>query len=346
MKLILRNSFLFFLLFISIFLITSKGDKIYAFVYDFFDNQEGVVLIQSVDKEHGFPLKGTVFEVKDTATNEVIVEIETDDDGMAKLENIPINSSFRLVQTDVAPPYQLNNTIQTITLTSKQEVITIENEVNPVIETYQRSNNSEIVVTKMNLPFETVMQVPELPNGCEVTSLTAVLNYYGYEIKKTVLSDKFLPKIPFEVKDGILYGADPNKAYAGDPRSKNQGFYSYVAPIMETANRYFASNDGPHVPVDLTGSNPEELLHYIRKGIPVIIWTTINQQEPLFNYSWNVVGTDEKIDIIRNSHTVVLTGYSEDEVFVMDPLKGNVSYPKDRFFEIYKNAGSHAMIIK
>lgn len=88
------------------------------------------------------------------------------------------------------------------------------------------------------------------------------------------------------------------------------------------------------------------LNHYVQEGIPVVVWTTIDLKEPLFNYSWYVHGTEKSIDVIRNSHTVVLTGFSEDEVFVMDPLKGNVSYPMDQFFEIYKKAGSHAMVVR
>ncbi|MEN2465771.1 C39 family peptidase [Ornithinibacillus sp. JPR2-1] len=30
-----------------------------------------------------------------------------------------------------------------------------------------------------------MMQKPELPNGCEITSLTSVLNYYDYQVSKT-----------------------------------------------------------------------------------------------------------------------------------------------------------------
>lgn len=346
MKIILRNSILFFLLFICLILVVTKGDKIYAFVYEMFEKNEGILTIASVDAQKGFPIKDTKFQVVDLETKEVVAELVTGSDGMIQTDNLLKNKSYLIIQTDIKSPYQLNTEQKTVSLLTEHTIVTIENNVQESISAYSRTSNQEVVATKMNLPVDVVLQGPELPNGCEVTALTAVLNYYDYNVKKTVLSDKYLPKVPFEVKDGKLYGADPYQAYAGEPRSKNQGFFSYVPPVIETVNRYFNDIGGHHKAMDLTGSSPEELLNYIQEGIPVIIWTTIDQREPLFNYSWYVNGTDKSIDIIRNSHTVVLTGFSETEVYVMDPLKGNVAYPKNRFFEIYKKAGSHAMVVR
>lgn len=344
MKLIIRNSFFFFLIFISVILVATQSDRIYAFVSDMFVKKEGVLTVVSVDAENGYPIKDTIFQLFDMETNEVVGEYVSSEDGHVKITNLPQQKSFKVIQTAVNKPYQLNKEPKIVELLTEHTLLTIENEVYPAVTTYKRADN-EIIVTEMNLPVKEVMQIPELPNGCEVTALASVLHYYGYDVDKTVLADEYLPKIPFEVKSGNLYGADPFKAYAGEPRSKNQGFFSYVPPIIETVNRYFAKVNGSHQPRDLTGSSSEQLLDYVREGIPVIIWTTINQKDPQFNYSWYVNGTDKKIDVIRNSHTVVLSGYSEDEVYVMDPLKGNVAYPKQRFFEIYEKAGSHAMII-
>ncbi|WP_052345832.1 C39 family peptidase [Paucisalibacillus sp. EB02] len=347
MKLIIRNSLLFFLILVSTILITTNHDRIYAFVYEVFDKNKGVLSIVSVDAKAGYPISEATFQLIDLETNKVVhKDLVTNLDGIVRVENIPLSKSYQIVQTEVKAPYQVITEPKTIELLSERDQVTFENSVFPSVNTYKRTDKDEIVVTEMNLPVETIMQKPELPNGCEVTTLASVLHYYGYEVEKTVLADDYLPKVPFEVNDGKLYGANPNKAYAGDPRSKNQGFYSYVPPIMETANKYFGDVNGIHKPHDLTGTTPEKLLEYIREGIPVIVWTTINQKDPLFDYSWIIRGTKDSINVIRNSHTVVLTGYSETEVYVMDPLKGNIAYPKERFFEIYEKAGSHAMVIR
>ena len=37
------------------------------------------------------------------------------------------------------------------------------------------------------LEVSSLLQNPELPNGCEIVSLTAVLHYYGYVPKRTFL---------------------------------------------------------------------------------------------------------------------------------------------------------------
>ncbi|MBC5637728.1 C39 family peptidase [Ornithinibacillus sp. BX22] len=347
MKLIIRNSILFFFLFLSIILVVLKGEKINAFVSEVFDKNEGVITIVSIDAQQGFPIKDVTFQLLDSETEEVLAELTTGSDGVVRTNDLPQNKTYQIIQTDIYWPYQLNTDPQTIALLSEEEEIAIENNVHPSVTTYERTDQDEVVVTEMNLSVDTVLQEPELPNGCEVTSLASVLHYYGYEVDKTVLSDKYLPKIPFEVKNGKLYGADPYNAYAGEPRSRNQGFFSYAPPIIETVNRYFKEVGGHHKTEDITGSSPEELLNnYVQEGIPVVVWTTIDLKEPLFNYSWYVHGTEKSIDVIRNSHTVVLTGFSEEEVFVMDPLKGNVSYPMDQFFEIYKKAGSHAMVVR
>ena len=54
--------------------------------------------------------------------------------------------------------------------------------------------------TEKNLPeqaqiedFGLILQMPELPTGCEITALTMMLNYYGYTVDKTVMASDYLP---------------------------------------------------------------------------------------------------------------------------------------------------------
>ncbi|HAM80142.1 C39 family peptidase [Ornithinibacillus bavariensis] len=346
MKLILRNSFLLFIAFTGTILLITQGDKLYAFVHDIFDESKGVITIVNVDSHNGYPINGATFQIIDPETKQKITELITSSDGIAESEKLPLNRQYQVIQSNVVLPYQVNDETLMVELKTEKETIEFQNEISSVVTAFKRNDNNELIPTEMKLPVEATLQQPELPNGCEVTSLAAILTYYGYEADKTELADDYLPKVPFEVINGKLYGANPMEAYAGDPRSKNQGFYSYVQPIIETANLFFKSVKGAHQPVDISGSTEKELLSYILEGIPVIIWTTIDQRDPLFNYSWYIRDTDKRIDVLRNSHTVVLTGFSENQVFVMDPLKGNIAYPKKRFFEIYEMAGSHAMIIQ
>ena len=44
---------------------------------------------------------------------------------------------------------------------------------------------------------EPVMQLPELPNGCEAASLAAVLQFYGYSVDKLDLAYGYIPRVDF-----------------------------------------------------------------------------------------------------------------------------------------------------
>lgn len=61
------------------------------------------------------------------------------------------------------------------------------------------------------LPVPQVLQNPELPNGCEITSLCEVLRYWGFAADKCDLADHYLPR------SARWYGADPDRVYMGDP---------------------------------------------------------------------------------------------------------------------------------
>ena len=47
----------------------------------------------------------------------------------------------------------------------------------------------------MLIPVRHIAQNPELPTGCEITSLTMVLNYLGYNVSKTYMADNYLDRL-------------------------------------------------------------------------------------------------------------------------------------------------------
>lgn len=199
-------------------------------------------------------------------------------------------------------------------------------------------------MAKVYLPVDTILQLPELPNGCEITSLTSLLTFYKYKINKTEMSDKYLPKQPFHRINNKLYGANPYEAFAGDPRDEN-GFFTYAPPIVEAANRYLKEVGGKEVAKDLSGSSRERIIEQIDNGIPVVVWITRDLSPPKVEYSWYLHDTEDKFYAPINLHSVVLNGYNDNEVYVMDPLKGQTTYNTDIFFESYFALGSHAMTI-
>ena len=254
--------------------------------------------------------------------------------------------SCEIWQTDVPLPYKINDEKKSIIIGQDEIQIENRNIWREYIKDIEPLEDGDIKVREVNIPLETLMQNPELPNGCEITSLTAVLNYYGFDAEKTVMADDYLPKVPFYYKGKKLYGADPNKAYAGDPRLKQGGFFSYAPPIVEAADNYFNDYGGGYRPLDISLSQEDEIISYLKEGVPVVIWVTLDLTEPRINYSWYFHETGEYFDAPVNLHCVVLNGYKDDDsLHVMNPLKGQVVYDRDYFFRSYEALGRHAMVV-
>ena len=194
------------------------------------------------------------------------------------------------------------------------------------------------------LAVPVVKQNPQLPHGCEITSLTAVLNYYGADVDKMTMTTSYLPKEPFKTVNGKKYGPDPNVAYAGDP-SENRGTYSFAAPIVKAAENYIAQAEMDLLAKDISGSTIDEIELHLELGIPVITWVTLDLSKPRTNGGWTITGTNTFHPMYTNLHAVVLVGIDGDTVEVMDPLKGIVQLNKQQFFDSYKALGEQAVVV-
>lgn len=183
-----------------------------------------------------------------------------------------------------------------------------------------------------------ILQNPELPSGCEITSLTMSLNYNGYKVDKIELSDNFLPK-------GKIGETDYNVAFVGNPKD-NTGFGCYAPVIVNTANNYLKSVESKKTAFNLTGSSLQEIFKYIDSNIPVIVWVTNEMKAPYISRTWYVNG--KELSWKSNEHCLLLIGYNKEKnvVYTCDPLRGNVTYNMDLFNERYIQMGSQSVIIK
>lgn len=199
----------------------------------------------------------------------------------------------------------------------------------------------------VDIPVLTLFQNPELPNGCEITSVGIVLNYIGVYVDKTLLSDMFLPQIPFKDVDGKRVGGDPNIVYCGNPRYKSGGYYCFVNPLIGATNKLIDYIGGDFTPKDITGSDENAIIAQLDSGNPVIAFTTLSMGEPItYNKSqWIIEGTNSVHVPYLNLHCVVLHGYDENFIYIADPMKGNIKCKRSSFFTSYYQMGSRAMII-
>ena len=89
---------------------------------------------------------------------------------------------------------------------------------------------------QVQLDAQPVLQNPELPTGCEVTTLTAALNYAGYPVDKVTMADKYLIQSdPYLTTFG--------EAFVGSPHNSN-AWGCYAPVIVETAQNYIAAQGG------------------------------------------------------------------------------------------------------
>lgn len=195
---------------------------------------------------------------------------------------------------------------------------------------------SSVLPDAVRLDVENILQMPELPNGCEVVSLAIVLQYtFDLQIDPVWLSDTYMPK-------GLPGRADPEYTYVGDP--KGNGFGCYVPCLEMTAIRYLAdAGVRDYTAKDISGSSMRELKEWVAGGCPVILWATIDMEPSIVAQEWTIWG--ETVCWYSGSHCVVLSGYTEDTCIICDPLRGVVEYDLQDVLQAYELVGRRAMVL-
>ncbi|MEW9676032.1 C39 family peptidase [Lentibacillus sp. L22] len=173
----------------------------------------------------------------------------------------------------------------------------------------------------------TINQHPELPTGCEATSLAMLLTWAGKTVSKFAVVEKLSKGEKVRFVDGTWYGANPNDQFVGDPYTDDGSFGVFEKPILETIDHFL-----PGKGVDLTGQDFEVLLNVVRSGTPVMAWTTINQNETYHSKSWQDPAGNT-IDWYCNEHAVVIIGIDGDHVIVNDPYTGKEEHYDRHIFE-------------
>lgn len=180
-------------------------------------------------------------------------------------------------------------------------------------------------------------QYPQLPRGCEVTSLSMLLNYAGKHIDKMALASQ-IAKVPYYSRG--LYG-NPHDGFVGNMYSlRYSGYGVYHEPVFNLAKRYLGSRA-----VDLSGQSWLAIEAQIRKGRPV--WVIVNAW---FRYlpgnQWRTWHTKRGyIRITMHEHSVLVTGYDANYVYVNDPMGGkkNRRLGKGYFISAWQQMGSQAI---
>ncbi|MDY3791468.1 MAG: C39 family peptidase [Oscillospiraceae bacterium] len=192
-----------------------------------------------------------------------------------------------------------------------------------------------------------ILQNPELPVGCEITALTILLNYYGFDADKTDMARNYLPTSwgnPRTV-DGKLYKDSFFDYFIGDPFSRGYGCFSPA--IEKAANAYISSHGGGYTVKNISGCHPDTLYEYLIAGTPVLCWATDGMIEPEYYETWYDNATGEQLDWYLNEHCFVLAGFNiaNSTVTLNDPMKGIIDYNIDKFEVRFKQMHSQAIVL-
>ena len=163
---------------------------------------------------------------------------------------------------------------------------------------------------KLMVPLEN--QYPDLPNGCEVTSLAMLLRYYDIKVSKLDLSEKIKHVSSFS-QDG-RYRGNPHVGFVGYMSQANAGWCVYNEPL-EQVGQIYTNNI-----VNFTGHDFIQVLRLVSQGHPVLIITTTNFNHVTDMQTW--VTAQGPVHVTPSSHACVITGYNKDKqiVYVNDPF--------------------------
>ncbi|WLR49660.1 C39 family peptidase [Bacillus tianshenii] len=183
-----------------------------------------------------------------------------------------------------------------------------------------------------------IRQMPELPRGCEVTSLTMLLRSAGVEYANKMQLAKEVKKVPFR-QNG--YRGNPYNGFVGNMYTFNQSGYGvYHGPIADLAEQYL-----PNQIKDLTGGAITDVYAAIDRGTPV--WVITNTRfrklpESQFYY-WKT--KDGTVKVTYREHSVLVTGYDDQYVYVNDPLyhQRNRKVNRANFEQAWVQMGSQAI---
>jgi uncharacterized protein YvpB len=208
----------------------------------------------------------------------------------------------------------------------------------------QEESEPKIIPIKKQVLLEApiIWQMPELPRGCEVTSLAMLLMHQGVKVDKLTLASE-VRKNPAEYRldNGKVFFGDPNEGFVGNMYTYTEpGLGVYHKPIAELAEKYL-----PGKIKDLTGAGFQDIKSHLSDGRPV--WVIINTEykklDDSFFQTWYTPGGPVKIT--TKEHSVLITGYDENFVYFNDPLSNekNKKAPIKDFAESWVQMGRQAI---
>lgn len=187
-----------------------------------------------------------------------------------------------------------------------------------------------------NFPIKN--QFSDYPTGCETVALYTLLKYYKVDVTLEELINNLQKGEKPYYENNIMYGGDPEREFLGNPEEKD-GYGVYDKPIEKLANQYKKDIK------NITGTSLNNILKLVKKGYPVQVWTSIDCKKPkISEKTWIDKKTNKKIIWKQPFHSLIIIGYTENEIITSDPHEGKIkNYNKKDFEKAYNFFGKRAL---
>ena len=193
----------------------------------------------------------------------------------------------------------------------------------------------------LDVPLENQFEGIVLENGCEITSLSMLLQYYGFEVNKNQLA-KLLDYVPYALNK-TTHG-NPDLGFVGDIKKGNEAMGVHVDPIAKVAKQIV--NEEFEV-VAGKGRSFQDVLQQLQADTPVWILATLEMTIPSDAdfISWQT--KEGEMQVTPLIHSVVLTGMDAENVYYNDPSgikDARVSIAD--LEDIYNKMGKQSLFLK
>lgn len=199
---------------------------------------------------------------------------------------------------------------------------------------------------------EVIPQV-EFKAGCETYACTMLLQTLGFDMDEHLFLDKYLEiRYPSYGDDGQMYAPDMYSSQVGDIYG---GWGVYNTAMAKYMNHYLSDVGSEKKATALEGVPLTELCEkYVSKGIPVMVWGTVEMLEPYPRFTWIVDYVDENAHYkigdtftwLQHEHCLVLIGYDEENFYFADSCAGKVSVFERELSQLrYEQIGTMAIVV-
>ena len=182
-----------------------------------------------------------------------------------------------------------------------------------------------------------------LENGCEITALSMLLNFYDYGTTKNQLAD-LLNYVPLYENEELAIHGNPHEGFVGNIYEGYDAMGAAVEPIAEVAEQIIT---GDHSIVASRETPFSMLEQLVQQGVPVWVVTTVDFQVPTEEDFRIWQTTAGEVEISPLCHAVIITGMDQEYIYVNDPYgyKNRIVNRED-FETIYATMGSQSLYLQ